>query len=72
MSLAILSGNVAGDGDSGFKQFTLVMLVFIRNSRGNRFQALEAGGRFEVGALLTAMQRGGAFRAVALEIYIPR
>ena len=41
---------------------------FDRNPYRDRFQALEPGGRLEVGALFAAMQRGIALRAIPAEV----
>ena len=50
------------------EQRALVGFVLQRNPYRNRLQALETRGGFEVGALLAAVQRSAAFRAVAGEI----
>ena len=42
-------GCIPGHGNARGKQWALILLIFQRNAHRNRFHALEAGGRFEMG-----------------------
>jgi len=57
-------GRVARDGHAGLEQGAVVGLVLQGNAHRNGLQALETGGRLEVGTLLATVQSGSAFRAV--------
>jgi hypothetical protein len=59
---------VARHSNTRFEQVAFVGFILQRNPDRNGLQALKARGRFEVGALLAAVQSGSAFRAVAAEI----
>jgi hypothetical protein len=61
---------IASHGNARFEHFAIVGLVFYGDTYWYRFQALKTGGRFKMGALLTAMQSGGAFRAFAFPIRV--
>lgn len=52
-----------GYRDAGRERRTFIRLILQRDPYRNRSHALEARGRFKVGALLTAMQLGRAFWA---------
>jgi hypothetical protein len=66
------SGAVGGafprHGHARGEECTLIGLIFVGYPQGDRLQTLKAGGGFEVGALLAAMQRRIAFRTEATEI----
>jgi hypothetical protein len=59
---------VARNGDAGAEQLALVQRILQRDTRGNRFQALEPGGRFKVGALFAAVKGHRAFRTIPFEV----
>jgi hypothetical protein len=63
---------VASHSDARLEHLAIVGLVFYGDTYWYRFQALKASGRFEMGALLTAMQRGAAFGAFAFPIGVGR
>src|SRR5688500_4541463 len=52
---------VAHDSHAGREQLAFVGLIFIRDARRDRLDALEACRRLEVGALLAAVEGRGAF-----------
>jgi hypothetical protein len=54
--------------DPWTKQFTLVDKVLARDASRDGLQTLKASGRFEMRALLAAVQRRIAFRAIRFEI----
>ena len=59
---------VACHGETRLEQRALIRLVLLGNASRDRLQALEPRGRFEVRALLAAMQGSTALRAGTLKI----
>jgi hypothetical protein len=68
LAACVLSGDFTRHGDARRKQRTFVGLILNRDSHRYGLHALEPGGRLEVHALFTTMQRDSALRAIAREI----
>ena len=54
------------------EELALVYLILVGNASRNRLRALETCRRLEEGALLTTMESGAAFRAIAFEVDVRR
>src|SRR5579883_2907809 len=71
-SVAIGGRGIAGYGDARLKESAIVSRVFRRYAHRHRLQTLEARGRFEVRALLAAMQRNPALGTIPAPVNVGR
>jgi hypothetical protein len=53
------------------EQLAFIHLVFERNARGDWLDALEPGGRLEIGTLLAAVQSRATLGALTLPVNVP-
>jgi hypothetical protein len=64
--------SVPSHGNARLEQLAFVSLVLQCNAHGNRLQTLETSRGLKVGALLAAMYRCSALRAIAFPVHIAR
>src|SRR5258708_6454748 len=67
---SVTRGCVARDGHARLEQLALVGLVLQHDPYWDRLEALKARRRLEVRALLAAVERGVALRAVAFPVNV--